>query len=244
MRARIASILPALLLVAAIGCSTHTSGPGMGRVDVKMTATGATTAATAVAVTAATPAGSEIPDSSLDAVNLVVTEIAIHRSGGGDDEGDGEFDDDSTQAGDHGDGDVDDDSTDVDDHHEGDSTDVEDHHGDGGWEVLSTESRTVDVLTLRNGVITTLALGTVPAGHYTQLRLVLGDGSTVVIDGAEHPLVVPSGQQTGVKLVGGFDVPVDGTVEITLDFDTARSIRAMPDGSYRLQPTIKVVHGD
>src|SRR5438105_2047702 len=63
----------------------------------------------------------------------------------------------------------------------------------GGWQVLRAEPLNVDLLTLRNGVFTTLALTKVPAGHYTQIRLKLGAGSNVVIDGVTHPLTVPSG---------------------------------------------------
>src|SRR5690242_3252804 len=83
----------------------------------------------------------------------------------------------------------------------------------GGWQVLRSDPMNVDLLTLRNGVFTTLALAKVPAGHYTQIRLKLGPGSNVVIDGVAHPLTVPSGLQSGYKLVGSFDVPANGLLE-------------------------------
>ena len=51
---------------------------------------------------------------------------------------------------------------------------------------------TRDLLELRNGVFAQLAVGNVPAGHYTQVRLHLGAGSNVVVDGVTHPLDVPS----------------------------------------------------
>ncbi len=111
----------------------------------------------------------------------------------------------------------------------------------GGWQVLRSEPLNVDLLTLRNGVSTTLAIATVPAGHYTQIRLKLSAGSNVVIDGVTHPLTVPSGMQSGYKLVGSFDVPVNGLLDLTLDFDAARSIVLTGPGTYLLKPTVRVI---
>jgi len=111
----------------------------------------------------------------------------------------------------------------------------------GGWQVLRAESMNVDLLTLRNGVFTTLALTEVPAGHYTQIRLKLGAGSNVIIDGVTHPLTVPSGLQSGYKLVGSFDVPAGGALNLALDFDAARSIVLTGSGTYLLKPTVRVL---
>lgn len=125
-------------------------------------------------------------------------------------------------------------------------TGVSIHRGDdedsGGWESLTLDSTTVyDLLELRNGVFAQLAEGDVPAGHYTQIRLHLGAGSNVVIDGTTHSLTVPSGMQSGYKLVGEFDVPAGGGVELTLDFDAARSIHRTGNGRYMLRPTVRVI---
>ena len=110
-----------------------------------------------------------------------------------------------------------------------------------GWHVLQAEPVNVDLLTLRNGVFTTLALAEVPAGHYTQIRLKLGAGSNVIIDGVTHPLTVPSGLQSGYKLVGSFDVPAGGALNLALDFDAARSIVLTGSGTYILKPTVRVL---
>ena len=125
-------------------------------------------------------------------------------------------------------------------------TGVSIHRGDeedsGGWETLTLDSTTVyDLLELRNGVFARLAQGDVPAGHYTQIRLHLGAGSNVVIDGITYPLTVPSGMQSGYKLVGEFDVPEGGGVELTLDFDAARSVHLTGSNKYMLRPTVRVI---
>ena len=111
----------------------------------------------------------------------------------------------------------------------------------GGWEVLSSRTATYDLMKLRNGLFATLAQGLAPAGHYTQVRLKLGAGSNLVVGGVTYPLTVPSGMQSGYKLVGEFDVPASGLVEVGLDFDAARSIHQTGSGVYLLRPTCRVL---
>jgi hypothetical protein len=111
----------------------------------------------------------------------------------------------------------------------------------GGWVVLNNTAATYDLVTLQNGIFTTIGTGLVPAGRYTQLRLKIGTGSTVVVDGVSHPLVVPSGAQSGLKLVGAFDVPASGVVDVALDFDAQRSIVLTGAGTYLLKPVIRVL---
>ena len=124
-------------------------------------------------------------------------------------------------------------------------------HQDGegeeeGWVVVRPDSEsTYDLLELRNGVFVTLGFeDVVPSGHYDQVRLILGDGSTVVVDGFTYPLVTPSALQSGIKVNGGFDVPDDGLVEVMLDFDAARSIIVTGNGTHMLQPVIRMMQSN
>lgn len=111
------------------------------------------------------------------------------------------------------------------------------------WTVVRPDSEsTYDLITLRNGVFVTIGFARqIPAGAYDQVRLVLGSGSNVVVGGVTHPLEVPSGQQSGIKVNGAFSVPVDGTAELILDFDAARSIHVTGTGTYMLNPVIRVM---
>ncbi len=109
-----------------------------------------------------------------------------------------------------------------------------------GWEVVNSDPTTYDLLTLRGGVTTTLAEALVPAGTYTQIRLKIGEGSNVVVDGVTYPLVVPSGAQTGLKLVHSFTVAPNGLVDLTLDFDAEKSVLETGEGTWHLQPTVTV----
>ena len=112
---------------------------------------------------------------------------------------------------------------------------------EGGWIVLSDGPATYDLLDLRNGVFTTIGEGSLPAGRYGQVRLKLGTGSTIVVDGVSHPLVVPSGTSSGLKLIGEFVVTDGGTTDIGLDFDAARSAHETGNGTWMLKPVVKVM---
>jgi hypothetical protein len=61
------------------------------------------------------------------------------------------------------------------------------------------------------------------------------------MDGVTHPLLIPSGDRSGFKLVGEFDVPAGGGLDLGLDFDAAQSILVAGDGSCTLKPTVRVM---
>lgn len=72
-----------------------------------------------------------------------------------------------------------------------------------------------------------------------------GDASYIVMeDGTVNNLYVPSGANTGLKLVGGFTVPAGGSPSFTAEFDLARSITAPPglDPDVILKPVIRLVN--
>lgn len=71
-----------------------------------------------------------------------------------------------------------------------------------------------------------------------------GSGSYIVMsDNTMHNLFVPSGAETGLTLVGGFTVPVNGTADFTAEFDLMKSITAPMglSGDVVLRPTIRLV---
>jgi hypothetical protein len=121
-----------------------------------------------------------------------------------------------------------------------------DIHGTSGWITLSKPMKIVDLLSLTGGMVETLASGvSLPAGTYTQLRLVLGPNNTVVpTGGTAQPLTVPSGQQSGVKLNATFTVAAGTTKDVFIDFDASRSIfvhRTGASAKYILRPVIFAV---
>jgi hypothetical protein len=117
-----------------------------------------------------------------------------------------------------------------------------DENASGWTDITLSPPRKIDLTALVNGVLEDLGQTALPAGHYTQLRLVLTpDGNSVVISGTEIPVETPSGIQTGIKLIHQFDVAEDTLVDLVLDFDACRSIVTRGTGEYSLKPVISVI---
>jgi hypothetical protein len=104
--------------------------------------------------------------------------------------------------------------------------------GNSGNPVTITfaQPKTIDLLKDSGTATAVLFNQPIPAGKYGQIRLMVvadGDPSNSYImlsDGTMHGLQVPSGSQTGYKLVSGFTVPKDGVVDYTIDFDLRKDL--------------------
>jgi hypothetical protein len=138
-------------------------------------------------------------------------------------------------------------------------TEVQVHMGGGAWKVVGSPNKTYNLLDLVNGVREELGVAELSAGNYTQMRLIIGDTSdgginilskqhpsaNYVIDwnDVDHALKIPSGFQTGVKIVQGFTIRPNQTTELTLDFNASESVVvAGNSGQWLLKPTIKVLN--
>ena len=91
---------------------------------------------------------------------------------------------------------------------------------------------TYDLLELRNGVTEFLGESMVPAGTYSQLRLIVDDAIVTLAAGytfndgtTTKTLFVPSGMQTGIKVqTNGMIETEEGMVTVTvIDFDVDQS---------------------
>lgn len=96
-----------------------------------------------------------------------------------------------------------------------------------------------DILDFANGVDTLLMEATVPVGKVSQIRLVLGNNNTVVIDGTSYPLGTPSAQESGLKLNLKETLVANGAYTFWLDFDAGKSIVQTGNGAYKLKPVIR-----
>lgn len=120
---------------------------------------------------------------------------------------------------------------------------------DAGWvDVTLSPARKIDLLKLTNGVLDTLGSTPLEAGHYSQVRLVLdantnGTANTVLPTGGKNEVALdtPSAVQSGIKLVGEFDVAAGQKADIVLDFDACKSIVTKGNGKYALKPVIRMV---
>jgi hypothetical protein len=108
-----------------------------------------------------------------------------------------------------------------------------------GWRTVAEGCRSFDLLALRDGVTTDLGLDTLPAGSYGMIRLNVSEAS-IVVDGQEHTLTIPSGAQRGIKIVHHFELIAGELTTLALDFDAARSIHESADG-YVMRPVITPV---
>lgn len=112
-------------------------------------------------------------------------------------------------------------------------------------------TRSIDLLKLQNGVTGALTDGaSVPAGDYQWMRLKVladknsqGESYITMLSGAQYPLWIPSGAETGLKLVQPFTVAQGSTTRLVIDFNLRKSITAPPglDPNYLLKPALRVV---
>jgi hypothetical protein len=89
-----------------------------------------------------------------------------------------------------------------------------------------------------------------PAGTYTQMRLVLAANGTgapwanyiVPTGGGATPLTTPSGQQSGLKMNVNLTVNPDTVADFAIDFDACKSfVKAGNSGQILIKPVLQVI---
>lgn len=112
---------------------------------------------------------------------------------------------------------------------------------------------------MQQGNVASLVNGAkVPAGSYDWMRLDLdtsagknyvlvcpaGTGTTCASP-ATITLTIPSGAETGLKIVRGFTMPVNGAIHLMIDFTVDSSIVPIPNStSWHMKPVLRVVQTD
>ncbi len=108
--------------------------------------------------------------------------------------------------------------------------------------LLDVNAGIYDLLTLTNGFTATLSDAEIDTGYISQIRLILGDNNTVMVDSSIHELKVPSGSQSGLKVKIDTSFSAGITYNILLDFDAATSVvSAGNSGKYILKPVIRTI---
>jgi hypothetical protein len=101
-------------------------------------------------------------------------------------------------------------------------------------DVTFTAPKIIDLLNESGTASAVLFSQPIPAGDYGQIRLMVtadgnpGNSYITLSDGTMHGLQVPSGSETGLKLVSGFTVPSSGVVDYSIDFDLRKAITCPP----------------
>lgn len=112
-------------------------------------------------------------------------------------------------------------------------------NNEGEWIELPVEPVTVNLLDFSNGLDTLLSSADLDAGHYREMRLVLGDNNSVVVDGKTERLKVPSGQSSGFKIKFRTDLESGENLNVTIDFNADKSVhQAGHSGKYILKPVL------
>ena len=113
-------------------------------------------------------------------------------------------------------------------------------------------AKSIDLLSLQGSASESLLSDEeIPTGDYEWIRLDVNaqnDGVTdsflELSDGTMVELWVPSGSETGLKLVSGFTVTAGGSVDFTIDFDLRKSVVMPPNnavGGAILKPALRLV---
>ena len=130
------------------------------------------------------------------------------------------------------------------------------HRSDSDWTTVpfinAATARTCDLKKLETSE-DVLGSASLPAGHYTQVRLVV-QSATLFFDnastgaacassiappaGATATLDIPSGE---VKLTREFDVTTSSTMTMLLDFDGNQSIHQTGSGRYMMSPVVTIL---
>ena len=120
--------------------------------------------------------------------------------------------------------------------------------GPGGQtHVALASEQSIDLLTLQGDASAVLLDGVkVTAGDYQWLRLDVDEAKSFVIatGGGKFPLDIPSGSQSGLKLVSGFTVAQGGTADFVVDFDLRKSLTLDNSGgttTYTLKPALRLI---
>ena len=109
-------------------------------------------------------------------------------------------------------------------------------------DLIMTAPGLYNLLDYRNGEVVMLADSDIPAGKISQVRLILGPNSNVVVDGVPHSLTTPSAYKSGLKFNLHETLEADKMYSFTIDFDAARSVIKTGNGKntkYILKPVIR-----
>lgn len=108
--------------------------------------------------------------------------------------------------------------------------DSEDDEGEGRWITREVNGTSIDLTELQGANATLLENFSVPAGEYTQVRMVVGEINATLTDGSDQRVKLPSGR---LKLTKPFTLGPDSSVDFVFDI-TVR--KAGNSGKYVLRP--------
>ncbi|WKK77360.2 DUF4382 domain-containing protein [Marivirga salinae] len=126
--------------------------------------------------------------------------------------------------------------------------------GPEGWTTVKEyeNPQAINLLEFQGGETFFLDEREMVSGLYDQIRLGLSSSITSGSDNPPHyikfedesieEITIPSGAQTGYKVVGDFTIPDGGVTSIVIDFDVRKSVvKAGNSGKFILKPTLRLI---
>lgn len=107
--------------------------------------------------------------------------------------------------------------------------------------VLTTNAGVYNLLDYQGDLDTLIGSAIIQALRVEQIRLVLGDNNSVMVDSVLYDLKTPSAQQSGLKINLHADISNVDVYNVLIDFDAEASVVEQGNGGYSLKPVIKVV---
>jgi len=102
------------------------------------------------------------------------------------------------------------------------------------------EERQMELLSISRSDPVVLSNVPVEPGTYKELRLVLKDNSTIKVDGEVHPIKIPSGSQSGLKLKGPFEIPKGKLFRLVIDFVASEFVHWNKGQGWMLKPVLRI----
>lgn len=108
-----------------------------------------------------------------------------------------------------------------------------------GWFELEANQGIYDLLDYDAGNDTIIGFDSLlQVQTVSQIRLVLGENNTIVVEGDTFDLETPSAQTAGLKIQVHAELEPDVSYKVVLDFDADQSILETGNEKYKLKPTI------
>ncbi len=101
-----------------------------------------------------------------------------------------------------------------------------------------------NLLDYQDEIDTLISTSSVEGDYLEEIRLILGDQNTIVVDSISYDLFIPSGSQSGLKIKINRDLSSLDTLPLLLDFDACKSVHKLGNGNYHLKPVINLIGGN
>ncbi len=119
---------------------------------------------------------------------------------------------------------------------------IEYGHNDGWTEVEDFEPLSINLLDWQDGKKIHLGDFELPVGHYKEIRFKLDipECNITFKTAPTVPLTVPSGDTSGYKGKGAFDITANAKIAVAADWDVGRALHVTGSGKYILHPVVQL----